>query len=465
MRATVWLPMADDAPAVASRRRPGGIRMRTTAAAVLVVGLGLVLGAVAMVVLLQRSLRGDVRTSALARGALVADALSSGSIASVIASGDPEEEFVQVLDATGNVVTSSVNVSGRSPLASPVPGETDIVHRVPFEDGPFLAVATSAHPSGGPVTVVVGRSLEDVDDAAQAVTRSLAVGIPILLVLVGAVTWAVTGRALAPVEEIRSEVEAISTEELHRRVPDPRGSDEIARLAETMNRMLARLEAGDRRQRRLVSDASHELRSPVATIRQYAEIALQHPDETSLRELAEVVLDEDVRLQRLVDDLLLLTRIDEARVQLQVEPLDLDDLVFEEASRLRTSTDLDIDVRRVSAGRIRGDRDRLARLLRNLTDNASRHARSAVILSLTERDDEVILAVEDDGSGVARADRERIFDRFVRLEEARDRDSGGSGLGLSIAQEIAELHGGAVGVADSDGGGARFEVRFPTLSE
>jgi signal transduction histidine kinase len=443
------------------RERAGAIRVRTTAAAVLVVGVSLVIAAVAMVVFLERSLRADVRRNALARAEAVAAALSAESGAAALAVGDPEEEFVQVLSEDGSVVGSSSNLSGRPALVRLEPGQTATVERVPFEDGPFLAVATSSSTAEGPVTVVVGRALEDVGDATRTVTGALAIGIPLLALLVGVVTWRVVGRALGPVERIRTEVEAISPEELHRRVPDPPGDDEIARLAATMNRMLTRLEEGQVRQRRFVSDASHELRSPVAAIRQHAEVALAHPDGTDPRDLAGIVLEEDVRLQGLVEDLLLLTRIDEGTLRVAAQPVDLDDLVLEEAGRLRTSTKLRIDIAGVSAGRVLGDRAKLERLVRNLTGNATRHARDAIGLSLLERDGWVTFAVEDDGAGIAPEDRDRVFDRFVRLEDARDRDSGGSGLGLSIVREVATLHRGTVGVADGALGGARFEVRLP----
>jgi signal transduction histidine kinase len=301
-----------------------------------------------------------------------------------------------------------------------------------------------------------------VTESSRAVVGLLAPGVPLLLVVMGLVTWRVVGRALAPVEAIRTEVESISTKELHRRVPDPPGKDEIARLATTMNRMLGRLEKGQQRQRRFVSDASHELRSPVATIRQHAEVALTHPAGTSIEELAAVVLEEDVRLQGLVEDLLLLTKIDEGTLRLRIESVDLDDLLFEEAERLRGTTDLRVDIGGVSAGRVSGDRGQLDKLIRNLTDNAARHSRNMVALQLGERDGEVVLTVDDDGEGIPPSERGRIFERFVRLEEARDRDSGGSGLGLAIVAEIAGAHGATVAALNSPLGGARFEVRFPS---
>jgi signal transduction histidine kinase len=443
----------------------GSIRVRTTTAAVLVVGVSLVIAAVAMVVLLKRSLRDHVQSSAHIRAEAIADELELGATQAVTAVGDEDEEFVQVVNAEGRVVLASPNVAGEDAIARLSPGEATSVEPVPFETGPFMVVASRSRGSEGPLTVMVGRSLEGVTEAAAAVTGLLSVAVPLLLVVVGAVTWRVVGRALAPVDAIRSEVEAISSRELYRRVPDPPGKDEIGRLARTMNRMLTRLEEGHVRQRRFVSDASHELRSPVATIRQHAEVALSHPERTSLGELGEVVLEENMRLQRIVEDLLMLTKIDEGTLQLRTAPVDLDDLMFEEAARLRTATNLRIDVGGVSAGRVSGDREKLERLLRNLTENAARHARTTIALSLRERDGEVVLTVDDDGGGVGKPHRWRIFDRFVRLEESRDRDSGGSGLGLAIVREIAVFHRGTVAVRDSNLGGARFEVRLPSISD
>jgi signal transduction histidine kinase len=447
------------------RERAGAIRVRTTAAAVLVVGVSLVVAATAMVAFLDRSLLADVRRSALARADAVATALAAETAADALAAGDPEEEFVQVVSADGSVVAASANVSGRPPLVRLAPGGTATIEDVPFEDGPFLAVATRSSTAAGPVTVVVGRSLEDAGEATRTVIASLAIGVPLLTLLVGVVTWRIVGRALEPVERIRSEVDAISPTELHRRVPDPPGDDEIARLAATMNRMLSRLQDAQARQRRFVSDASHELRSPVAAIRQHAEVALVHPEGTEMRELAGVVLEEDARLQAIVEDLLLLSRIDEGTVDVAEEPVDVDDILLEEAARLRASTDLEVETAGVSAGRVLGDRGKLGRLVRNISENGARHARARVSLSLGERDGWVVLAVEDDGAGIAPEDRERIFDRFVRLDDARDRDSGGSGLGLSIVREIATLHRGTVVVTDARLGGARLEVRLPAHTD
>jgi signal transduction histidine kinase len=439
----------------------GTVRVRTTAAAIIVVGAALVVASVAMVVSLRRSLTDEVRTSALLRADVVEEELRGGVSSRVIAGGDVEEEFVQVVDSSGRVVASSENVAGRQPFVDLRPGQSRQIDGLPFESGPFLAAASGADSPQGRVTIVVGKSLEDVMDSSRAVIRLLGFGVPLLILIVGVVTWRVVGRALAPVEAIRSEVDAISSKELHRRVPDPPGKDEIAHLAATMNQMLARLEKGQQRQRQFVSDASHELRSPVASIRQHAEVALSHTDATDVEEFAGIVLEEDLRLQRLVEDLLLLTRADEGTLRGRTEPVDLDDLVFEEAARLRSNGEVRVDTRGVSAGRVLGDRGQLGKLIRNLTDNAVRHARHQVAMSLRNGREEIVLTVDDDGDGITAGERERVFQRFVRLQDARDRDSGGSGLGLAIVAEITAAHGGKISVEDSPMGGARFDVRFP----
>jgi signal transduction histidine kinase len=441
--------------------RSGTVRLRTTLMAALVVGVALVVAAVAMVILLRRSLTADVRASALLRARSVADELAAGGPEEEIPAG-VEEEFVQVLDRAGRVVASSANLEGRPPVARPPVGEARRVEGLPFEDDPFLTVAISGTSPRGPATVIVGRTLETVTESTESVAGLLAAGVPLMLVVVGAMTWRVVGRALAPVEAMRAEVEAISSRELHRRVPDPPGNDEIARLATTMNLMLARLEQGQSRQRRFISDASHELRSPVTTIRSHAEVALAHPEGTTVEELAEVVWEEDVRLQRLVEDLLLLTKMDEGMLKLRTESVDLDDLLFEEAERLRSNAGVRIDTGGVSAGRVVGDRDQLDKLVRNLTENAVRHCRGIVALCLREHAGEVVLSVDDDGEGIPPSELTRVFERFVRLDDARDRDSGGSGLGLAIVEEIATAHGGKVAAMDGPLGGARFEVRFPS---
>jgi signal transduction histidine kinase len=432
------------------------VRVRATLGAVAVVGGALVCGAVVLVLVVRANLIDNVRTTVEVRAGEIAAALSAGGRPSLTVTA-ADEQLIQVLDAHGRVVDASANVAGRPAVASMTPGASREIHPGLDED-PFLAVAVAAD---GERTVIVARALADPLDSTTLLINLLAIGIPVLLAVVGATTWLVVGRSLAPVAAITREVDAISAAELHRRVPEPETADEIAGLAQTMNRMLARLQNASASQRRFVSDASHELRTPVATIRHRAEVAQTHPDRHTVTGLAEPVRDEAIRLQTLVDDLLLLARADEAGLALRRSAVDLDDLAFAEASRLRTTTDLRVDVSQVSAGRVVGDEPALRRMVRNLVDNAARHAASAVALSVRDHGDEVWLTVDDDGPGIPVAERERVLGRFVRLKAARTRDEGGSGLGLAIVAEIAAAHRGAVDITDAPLGGARARVVLP----
>jgi len=448
-----------------SLARLGTVRVRTTLAAVVVVGLAMAVGGLALVAVLRDTLTREVRAAARLRATEVATDLRSGALPTELAvGGDAEDLLIQVLGDRGEVVASSSNVRGLPPVARLPPGASATVD-VPIDNDDFVAVAVGATTPQGRRIVVTARALDVVGDATRVVAGLLAVGLPLLLLVVALTTWKVVGLALAPVEAIRAEVDAISAAALHRRVHVPAADDEIGRLARTMNRMLGRLEQAQGRQRRLVSDASHELRSPVAAIRQHAEVALAHPDRTTTAELAATVLAEDLRLQRLAEDLLLLTRADEHTLALRRRPVDLDDLVFDEARRLRDGTGLRVDTTAVSAGRVDGDAAGLRRLLRNLGDNAARHAAGRLAFSLAERDGLVLLEVDDDGPGIPLADRARVFERFVRLDDARARDDGGSGLGLAIVAELAAAHGGTVAAAASPLGGTRVEVRLPRLAD
>ncbi|WP_412778603.1 sensor histidine kinase [Nocardioides sp. Root79] len=269
------------------------------------------------------------------------------------------------------------------------------------------------------------------------------------------------GRALRPVERIRAEVERISGSSLDRRVPEPAATDEVGRLARTMNAMLARLQDSRHRQEQFVADASHELRSPLASLRQAAEVAQAHPAAMPPGELTGTVLEETVRMQALVDQLLVLTRAGEGRARAPRMEVDLDDLALAEVRRI-ARPGLAVDGSGIAAGRVLGDPVALGQVVRNLVDNAARHARDRVAVSLSAAAGQVVLAVDDDGPGVPPGERQRVFERFVRLDEARARDAGGSGLGLAIVREVVTGHGGTVEVTDSVLGGARFVVRLPS---
>ena len=349
-------------------------------------------------------------------------------------------------------------------LSGPVPADGPFGPPVGFEDtltpqlvGELSTVSLPVELAQGTITLTASSSLEPVQAGVNSLRDILWLLIPLLVAGVGATTWFVSGRAFRPVAAITSQVERITDDRLDERVPVPTSRDEVAHLARTMNTMLDRLKAGRRRQQQFVSDASHELRNPVATSKVKLEVALAHPEQTDWEDTARVVLEEQERLGSLVDDLLLMARLDENPSRGETE-VDLDDIVFGETARPHP---VDIDVAGVEAVRLSADSRQLTRLVRNLVDNAARHARSRVVVSLGTEGDKAVLAVEDDGPGIPEADRSRIFERFVRLENARTRDDGGAGLGLALVHAVATAHGGSVIASDAASGGARFEVHLP----
>lgn len=444
-------------------RRARSVRARTTLGAGLVVLAALVIGAVAFVVVLRLVLLDGVRTSAEAGLEQVSSRVEADGAAAVTGY---EDVLVQVIGDGGAVLAHGEDADGD---ALPTADESRWTH-----DGErWLLVADDVDlPGGGEATLVYGATLDQADTAVRTAVVLLAVGVPVLVLLLVAVTWAVTGRSLRPVERMRTEVETIRAARPDARVEVPDTGDEVARLASTMNAMLDRLERSAESQRRFVSDASHELRSPIASIRQHAEVAVAHPERTEVADLADVVRSEAVRLQDLVTGLLELSRLDEGGIRTR-RPVDLDDLALDAVARARArSTDgvaperhgdapaVRVDGSAISAARVLGDERVLAGVVRNLVDNAVRHASTRVAVSLTEHDGSAVLTVDDDGTGVPEDERERVFERFVRLDEARSRDAGGAGLGLAIVRDAVRAHGGDTTVVASPLGGARFVVRI-----
>ncbi|MEV7086988.1 HAMP domain-containing sensor histidine kinase [Streptomyces sp. NPDC093085] len=319
-----------------------------------------------------------------------------------------------------------------------------------------FATVEATDRSGRTVLVHAGATLADRESALNTTGAAMLLGLPVLLLVVGGVTWLVTRRALRPVEGIRGEMAAITAStDLSRRVPEPATRDEVARLARTTNETLAALEAAVDRQRRFVADASHELRSPIASLRTQLEVGHAHP---GLLDVPGAVADT-VRLQQLAGDLLMLARLD-AGERPGTARTDLGALVREEAAQ-RPRDRFPVTVRTAEGCDVLGSRAQLARVLGNLLDNAQRHAAGSVEASVRREGGWVVLAVADDGAGVPEAERERIFERFVRLDEARSRDDGGAGLGLAIARDIAERHNGTLTTTQPPTGGALFELRLP----
>lgn len=441
------------------------LRLRLVLLATVAVVLILVVGGLGLLAGLQRALTASVEDTARARAETVILLARSDDIPDAIPVADEEHTLVQIVDADGRVLAASENIEGQSAIrAEMVPVGSSVAYTIaatPIDDDAAARfVSTGVDGPDGPVTVTVGESLEEVSDAVAAAGRLGALGLPVLTLGVAVVVWLLVGRALRPVEAIRREAEEIGGGELHRRVPSPSRQDEIGRLATTMNAMLGRLEDSARRHQQFVGDAAHELRSPVASLRTQLETARASTRDVDWPELSQDLLDETLRMQEVTEQLLILARVDATSAAIVRQTVDLDDLADRQvrhASERRT----DVSVRSTASPvQVVGDPILLGQMVRNLVDNAVRHASSSVVVTSRQREGAALLTVTDDGAGIPPGDRERVFERFVRLDEARSREGGGTGLGLAIVRDIAHLHGGTVRIVERRPG-TTFEVRLP----
>jgi signal transduction histidine kinase len=472
------------------------VRARTTIASTAVVAAALLAAGFSVLTALHRHLVDGASLQAEVTAREVAAQVAAGTALSSLDLPGTQNQPVQVVSPEGRVLAAGRTLRGTPPFAdfARAPRKTFPVRRgnhrhdhhddhhddsdipprgfatttarfknVQMPDGneehEFRVAAVFATTRRGhTVTVYAGASLNTDRQAVAGVRRVMLIGLPLLLAVAAGTTWLVTRRALRPVEGIRAELAEIMKGDLSRRVPQPPSHDEVAALATTTNATLAALEEAVARQRRFVADVSHELRSPIASLRTQLEVARAHP------QLLEIdgLIDDTLRLEHLAADLLFLARLDAGEKQ-RTEPLDLAALVRRElvhrvADRVPVETAIPDEPMMVTA-----NRTQLIRILRNLVDNAQRHAASAVRVALHHRQGHgMVLDVTDDGPGVPAADRERIFERFVRLDDARSRDAGGAGLGLAIVRDLVHRHGGRIEVGDADTGGARFTVTLAT---
>lgn len=446
------------------RRLLASMRFRVTATATLVVVVVLALAGVGLVTAQRRFLTQSLDDSLAQRADDIAALVAEGTSGSLPGASD-DDVVAQVVSDDGDVVAASPIIAGEPAIADPPrAGEAESLRTVdglPIDDDDFRVLSRRAEGSGGPVVIHVAGALDDVAESAGLLASLLTVTIPVVAALLAALVWWLVGRTLRPVEQIRAEVAGIGGAELDRRVPVPASDDEVARLARTMNAMLGRVEEASLRQQRFVADASHELRSPLTRLRSEIEVDLAHPDTADLRATHRSALEEATALQRLVDDLLHLARSDAGATITRDDTVDLDDVVLGQARRLRSDDQLTVDTTAVTAVQVRGDRAQIDRAVGNVVDNAARHATSRVTFALAERDGVAELAVDDDGPGIPADARERVFERFTRLDDARTGSTGGTGLGLPIARDIVERLGGIVTVDPDDHPGARFVITLP----
>ncbi|MGH3367026.1 MAG: sensor histidine kinase [Nocardioidaceae bacterium] len=445
------------------------VRARTTLAAAVVVSVALLAAAIALILTLESALQRSGDGAAETRAYDIAALARIGALPRTLTSPS-EDDFVQVVSSSGEVVAATSGHLNRPPVVSfAATGDDPTIENVTVRDTDgdledFRVSAVQATSTQGPLTIYVATNLEEVAEATTTLQRLLLLGLPPVLALIAFSTWVMIGRALRPVESIRTEVDDISSLALDRRVPVPDTRDEIEGLARTMNAMLDRLQVASERQRAFVDDASHELQTPLASFRSQLEVALAGSATTDWPAVAAAVLADGRQMEGLVSDLLFLARADGRPVPVPQTPVDLDDIVLEEVVRLRTSTHVRVDSTRVSAAPVRGSQDSLTRMVRNLLENAEQHAATVILVELSPVEGSAQLVVEDDGPGVDPAQRVQIFDRFFRADEARSRRSGGAGLGLSIVKTIVDQHHGDVWAAEGRSGhGARFMVRIPLL--
>lgn len=441
------------------RHRIATLRFRVTALATLAVLVVLSAASIALVVAQRSILTDNLDDSVVQKADILAASLRAGRAVAADALR-ADDVYVQVTGPDGTVVARSPS-DGSSPVLPSAPDAT--VTTVTLPEGSSGRMATIVADG---TTVQVAGSLDDVEESTAALAESLAVAVPISVAILAGVVWWSVGRTLRPVDDIRAEVERISERQLERRVPEPPTHDEVARLARTMNAMLDRLSVASERQRRFVGDASHELRGPLARIRSELEVNDAHPSTADLAATQRSVLEETLVLQQLVDDLLMLARGDAGALEIaDPVPVSLDELVEtcrSEAATGSAAVHVDTDVVPV---RVLGDPRQLRRLLANLVENALQHAEHTVSVTLRRTPgDSAELAVADDGPGIPVEHAEDVFLRFTRLDTARPTTEG-VGLGLAIARDIAERHGGSLILDTEHSPGARFVVTLPIDDE
>lgn len=448
-------------------RNARGLRPRLAAVTAVAVIVPLLVGVFVLATLMQRSLTGSLTSRVEQQAdAIAAVVHQNGLRPTVLTETDTDPPMKTVIISDSGKVLLSSRIEQVHPLSDHRPdgNERSVQNarhwwRPGDVDTPLIVSRGARTPSGQHVIVQVAASQQPQHEAISTDAKFLLLGTPILTALAAALAWWVAGRALAPVDRMRSEVDTIEGRHLDSRVIVPDQDDEISALAVTLNRMLDRLESSQTRQQRFVADASHELRSPLATLQAATDLAAADPAE-EWPIVAPTVRIELARMGALIDDLLLLARLDERTAAAPDSDVDLDDVAQAEVGRWRGEQR--VTVRYAGApSRARAPESTVQRIVRNLVDNAIRHAEREVLVTTSTDSSNAVVTVDDDGPGIGSVDRERVFDRFVRLDDARSRDEGGFGLGLAIVRELARSAGGDVRIDDAPLGGARFVVSLP----
>jgi signal transduction histidine kinase len=443
------------------------LRLRLTVAGVSLAGAIFAIGGAVTITLYSRSLTLSMQHYTAQTATAIASRLTAQWLPDPIPMPTgPGVPRVQVLDKNGSVVTGDPSSAGKPDMYRLPAGQSRqqvTIGSLPLMGGSSATVyAVRVKTPAGPETVLAAMPLSQVTARVTETTEATAgIGAGALIV-VGIVAWLTAGRVLRPVERMRTQATAITASaDPSGRLPKA-GTDELGKLAETLNGMLASLEGSAERQRRFVADAAHELRTPLAGLTVVLEIAQQHPHiprDTLIGEL----LAGHRRLSRTLNDLLVLAALD-GRAHDTMMPVDLAGVVTD-CSRRSTPQGVCLQAGTLQRAVVFGNEQQLSRMVSNLVDNALRYAHSKVELSVTASRQWARISVTDDGPGIPAPDRERIWDRFVRLDDDRSQAHGGSGLGLAIVRDIAVAHGGETLAGNaSPGPGAEFITRLPLHS-
>jgi signal transduction histidine kinase len=438
---------------VLHRLFPRSIRARLTTIATLVAAIVFTVTSLLTLATVPGNLRGVVENRVELAVRRVASEARTGELPKVLVP-PPRVQLLQVVSADGRLIAASPSLRD-GPQMTPFPApdleriytaERRLTRKGTETGVHYLVMGLRVSTPDGPATIYGASALTDVDGALRWIYLLLFLGTPLVLVLVAGLSWAVVGFALRPVERIRAEMAEITGQDLSRRVPVPDTGDEITYLAATTNHTLDRLERSAETQRRFVADASHELRSPISALRAQLEVANAYPDEADWPATGKRALAAAERLTSIIDELLMLAKLD-AGAMPERRVVDMCRLA-EDQVRRRAGGRVPIHLDQCGTAPVLGSQVQLDRLLTNLLDNASRHAATRIDLRVATERGRVIITVTDDGDGIPPHDRERVFERFTRLQNARAKDKGGSGLGLPLSREIAVAHCGTLSVAE-----------------
>ncbi|WP_119727632.1 sensor histidine kinase [Thermomonospora amylolytica] len=442
------------------------MQWRLTFIATGIVALIFCVGVLGLYELMHRMALDGLEERGSAAAYRIADEAREGAPPGELLPEVPGYYLLQVVDRNGRVVASSPALRGRPAMAeAPVPGRDDVavsrIIRAPGYGMPLYATSVRVSAPGDRYLVVAATPMSDLYDVQETFARLAVVVMPVVLAGVWVIVWRSVGRALRPFDRMRRELSQITGGCMSRRVTVPDADDEVAGLAFEVNITLDRLQRFVEGQRKFVADASHELRSPLTALRTQLEVALAHPEDEDWPAVAMAALSDADRLQRVVTDVLTLAKLD-AGVRGERQPVDLGELARSEATERLRRVPVHVHVQDVAHPVIvHGSRTQLIRVLTNLLDNAERHARSQIRIVVYRDGPDAVLEVADDGSGIPAQDRERVFQRFTRLPESRERDAHGSGLGLPIARDIVTAHGGTLTAGESKEGGALLMMRLP----